>query len=47
MSKYAIIGSGAQGTASAYDLIKFGNAANVLLIDSNLENAFFLNLRHR
>ena len=34
--KYAIIGSGKQGTASAYDLIKFGEAEKVLLIDTNL-----------
>jgi len=39
MFKYAIIGSGKQGTASAYDLIKFGNAEKILLIDNNLENA--------
>lgn len=36
---YAIIGSGKQGTAAAYDLIKFGDASKVLLIDSNLETA--------
>lgn len=39
MFNYAIIGSGKQGTASAYDLIKFGNAKKVLLIDNNIENA--------
>ena len=33
---YAIIGSGRQGTASAYDLIKFGDAEKVLMIDNNL-----------
>lgn len=37
MYKYAIIGSGAQGTASAYDLIKFGNAEKIILIDNNKE----------
>jgi len=36
---YAIIGSGKQGTASAYDLIKFGEAKKVLLIDNNVEAA--------
>ena len=36
---YAIIGSGKQGTASAYDLIKFGDAEKILLIDNNLEAA--------
>jgi len=36
---YAIIGTGKQGTASAYDLIKFGSAKKILLIDNNLENA--------
>jgi len=39
MFTYAIIGSGKQGTASAYDLIKFGDAENVLLIDYNLKTA--------
>ena len=39
MFNYAIIGSGKQGTASAYDLIKFGNPTKILLIDSNLETA--------
>lgn len=36
---YAIIGSGKQGTAAAYDLIKFGNAEKILLIDSSLETS--------
>jgi lysine 6-dehydrogenase len=39
MFNYAIIGSGKQGTASAYDLIKFGDAEKILLIDSNIRNA--------
>ena len=39
MYNYAIIGSGKQGTASAYDLIKYGEANKVLLIDNNLEAA--------
>ncbi len=37
--KYAVIGAGRQGTASAYDFVKFGDAEKVLLIDSNLEAA--------
>lgn len=36
---YAIIGSGKQGTASAYDLIKFGNTEKIILIDNNFEVA--------
>ncbi len=39
MFTYAIIGSGKQGTASAYDLIKFGDAEKILLIDSSFEIA--------
>lgn len=39
MFTYAIIGSGAQGTASAYDLIKFGEAEKILLIDANIDAA--------
>lgn len=39
MNSYAIIGSGKQGTAAAYDLIKYGKAKSVLLIDSNIDNA--------
>jgi len=38
-NKYAIIGSGKQGTASAYDLIKFGDAEKVFLIDNNIDSA--------
>ena len=37
--KYAVIGSGKQGTASAYDFVKFGDAEQVLMIDSNFEQA--------
>ncbi len=39
MFNYAIIGSGKQGTASAYDLVKFGSAKKVLMIDNNLDAA--------
>jgi lysine 6-dehydrogenase len=37
--KYAVIGSGRQGVASAYDFVKFGDAEKVLLIDYNFEAA--------
>lgn len=37
MYNYAIIGSGKQGTASAYDLIKNGDANKIYLVDSDLE----------
>lgn len=40
MSKtYAIIGSGMQGTAAAYDLAKFANPAKILMGDVSLEQA--------
>ena len=38
MSKYCIIGTGRQGTAALYDLIKFSKANSILLIDSNAES---------
>ena len=37
--KYAVIGAGRQGTACAYDMIKFGEASDVLLADQSLEAA--------
>ncbi len=37
--KYAVLGAGRQGTACAYDLIKFGGAESVLLADYRLEAA--------
>ena len=37
--KYAVLGSGKQGTASAYDLIKFGEAEKVLLFDKDEKTA--------
>lgn len=37
--KYAVIGSGRQGVASAYDFVKFGDAEKVLMIDNNFEAA--------
>ncbi len=36
---YAILGAGMQGTAVAYDLVKFANPAEVLLVDASLEQA--------
>ena len=37
--RYAVIGSGRQGIAAGYDLAKFGNAEEVLMIDQNFVNA--------
>jgi lysine 6-dehydrogenase len=37
--KYAIIGSGMQGTAAAYDLARFGNADEVRLLDLDMRRA--------
>ena len=34
-NKYCIIGTGRQGTAAAYDLLKFAEIDLLLLIDSN------------
>ena len=36
---YAVLGSGRQGTAAAYDMAKFGDAKNVLVADMDLEAA--------
>ncbi len=36
---YAVIGAGRQGLASAYDFVKFGDAAKVILIDSDFHAA--------
>ncbi len=36
---YAILGAGMQGTAAAYDLAKFADAAAILLADARLEQA--------
>lgn len=36
---YAVLGAGRQGTAAAYDMAKWGDAARILLIDNNLETA--------
>ncbi|MBZ0283424.1 MAG: saccharopine dehydrogenase NADP-binding domain-containing protein [Anaerolineae bacterium] len=32
---YAVVGAGRQGVAAAYDMVKWGNAAHVLLLDTN------------
>jgi len=37
--RYAVLGAGRQGTACAYDMIKFGQADSVLLADWSLEVA--------
>jgi lysine 6-dehydrogenase len=37
--KYAVLGSGMQGTACAYDMAKFGEASEVLLADIDIEKA--------
>ncbi|HZU70813.1 MAG TPA: saccharopine dehydrogenase C-terminal domain-containing protein [Ktedonobacteraceae bacterium] len=37
--RYAIIGSGRQGTAAAYDLARFGDAGEILLADQSLAQA--------
>lgn len=36
---YAIVGSGRQGTAAAYDMAKFGEAETIVLADANLAQA--------
>ena len=36
---YAVLGSGRQGVAAAYDLAKNGNANKIILIDINIELA--------
>ena len=36
---FAVLGSGRQGTAAAYDLVKFGNANSVIIGDINAELA--------
>jgi lysine 6-dehydrogenase len=37
--QYAVLGAGRQGTACAYDMIKFGDAVSVVLADLSLESA--------
>ncbi len=37
--KYAVLGAGRQGTACAYDMIRFGEASSVVLADQSLELA--------
>ena len=38
MKKYFIIGSGRQGTAAAYDIIKFASPESLTIIDASIEN---------
>ncbi|RYX94946.1 saccharopine dehydrogenase [bacterium] len=37
--KYAVLGSGMQGTACAYDMAKFGDASEIILADVDIEKA--------
>ncbi len=37
--RYAVIGSGRQGTSAAYDLVRFGDAEYLLLADQSLAQA--------
>src|SRR5437660_10334001 len=37
--RYAVIGSGRQGTSAAYDLARFGDAEYLLLADQSLAQA--------
>ena len=39
MSKFCVIGGGRQGTAIAYDLLKFGNPSQVIITDVDLNQA--------
>jgi|GEM_PF-6712578 len=36
---YAVLGAGMQGTAAAYDLVRFANPDTVYLADMSLEQA--------
>ncbi len=37
--RYAVLGSGRQGTAGAYDLARFGEAESLLVVDQSLDQA--------
>ncbi|MBC8310896.1 MAG: saccharopine dehydrogenase NADP-binding domain-containing protein [Candidatus Marinimicrobia bacterium] len=39
MSKFCVLGGGRQGTAIAYDLVKFGNPSQVIIADIDLNQA--------
>ena len=39
MSKFCVLGGGRQGTAIAYDLLKFGNPSQVIIADVDLKQA--------
>ena len=38
MKKYCIIGSGRQGTATAYDIVMYASPESLTIIDSNTES---------
>ena len=38
MANYCIVGSGRQGTAAAYDIVKFGSPSTLTIIDNNIYN---------
>ena len=38
MANYCIVGSGRQGTAAAYDVVRFGSPSRLTIIDSNICN---------
>jgi len=37
--RYAVLGAGRQGTAAAYDMAKFGDAASITMLDKDLQAA--------
>jgi lysine 6-dehydrogenase len=39
MSKFCVLGGGRQGTAIAYDLLKFGNPSQIIIADLDLKQA--------
>ena len=39
MSKFCVLGGGRQGTAIAFDLLKFGNPSQVIIVDVDLKQA--------
>ena len=38
MANYCVIGSGRQGTAAAYDIVRFGSPSKLTIIDNNEDN---------
>ena len=47
MSKFCVLGGGRQGTAIAYDLLKFGNPSQVIIADVDLKQAETSTARNR